>query len=211
MPTKLAASVLSVVSAVTGFGGGQAAPPDAPGASKPSSLFEFRATALDGSPVDLGAHRGKVVLVVNVASRCGYTSQYADLERLWQQYKDKGLVVVGFPCNDFGGQEPASEKEIGEFCRATYGVTFPMMSKVRTKAGDGQSEVYAFLGAATGKLPSWNFGKYLVGRDGAPVAFYGSGVKPMGDELRAAIDAALAKPAPAPAAAADAPAAPKAP
>ena len=108
MPTKLAASVLSVVSAVTGFGGGQAAPPDAPAASKPTSLFEFRTTALDGSPADLGAHRGKVVLVVNVASRCGYTSQYADLERLWQQYKDKGLVVVGFPCNDFGGQEPGS-------------------------------------------------------------------------------------------------------
>ena len=215
MPTKLAASVLSVVSAVTGFGAGQAAPTDAPAAAKPTSFFGFRATALDGSPVDLGAHRGKVVLVVNVASRCGYTSQYADLERLWQQYKDKGLVVIGFPCNDFGGQEPGSEKEIGEFCRATYGVTFPMVSKVGTKPGSGQSEIYAFLGAATGKLPSWNFGKYVVGRDGVPVAFYGSGVKPMGDELRTAIDAALAKPAPAGApptgAAADAPAAPKAP
>jgi glutathione peroxidase len=205
MPTKLAASVLSVVSAVTGFGSGQSAPTEAPAASSPSSIFEFRATSLDGAAVDLAAHRGKVVLVVNVASRCGYTSQYADLERLWQQYKDKGLVVVGFPCNDFGGQEPGSEKEIGEFCRATYGVTFPMMSKVRTKAGDGQSEIYAFLAAKTGKLPSWNFGKYLVGRDGVPVAFYGSGVKPMGDELRSAIDAALAKAAPA------APAAPKAP
>ncbi|MFM9169419.1 MAG: hypothetical protein ACKOTD_04655, partial [Phycisphaerales bacterium] len=114
-----------------------------------------------------------------------------------------------------GGQEPGSEKEIGEFCRATYGVTFPMMSKVGTKPGSGQSDIYAFLGAATGKLPSWNFGKYLVGRDGVPVAFYGSGVKPMGDELRTAIDAALAKPAPGGAppagAAADAPAAPKAP
>ncbi|MFM8872590.1 MAG: glutathione peroxidase [Phycisphaerales bacterium] len=215
MPTKLAASVLSVVSAVTGFGAGQAAPTDAPAAAKPTSFFGFRTTALDGSPVDLGAHRGKVVLVVNVASRCGYTSQYADLERLWQQYKDKGLVVIGFPCNDFGGQEPGSEKEIGEFCRATYGVTFPMMSKVGTKPGSGQSEIYAVLGATTGKLPSWNFGKYVVGRDGVPVAFYGSGVKPMGDELRTAIDAALAKPAPGGAppagAAADAPAAPKAP
>jgi glutathione peroxidase len=209
MPSKIAASVLSVVSAVTGFGGGQAAPADSAGGAAPASLFEFRTTTLDGAPADLSAHRGKVVLVVNVASRCGYTPQYADLERLWQQYKDKGLVVIGFPCNDFGGQEPGSEKEIGEFCRATYGVTFPMMSKVRTKAGEGQSEIFAYLGTATGKLPSWNFGKYLVGRDGVPVAFYGSGVKPMGDELRSAIDAALAKAAPSAPAAPAAPAAPK--
>lgn len=215
MASRIAAAVLSVVSSVTGFGDGQAVPPAAagPGSSgtptRPSSFFEFKATALDGSPVDLGSMAGKVVLVVNVASRCGYTAQYADLEKLWKEYRDRGLVVIGFPCNDFGGQEPGSEKEIGEFCRATYGVTFPMMSKVRTKPGDGQSEIFAFLGAATGKLPSWNFGKYLVGRDGVPVAFYGSGVKPMGDELRTAIDAALAKSAPA--APADAPAAPKSP
>jgi len=121
MPTKLAASVLSVVSAVTGFGGGQAAPPDAPAASKPSSLFEFRASALDGSPVDLGAHRGKVVLVVNVASKCGYTPQYSELEKVWKEFKDRGLVVIGFPCNDFGGQEPGSSSEIREFC-----TRFPM-------------------------------------------------------------------------------------
>jgi glutathione peroxidase len=139
---------------------------------------------------------GKVVLVVNVASRCGYTAQYADLEKLWKEYRDRGLVVVGFPCNDFGGQEPGSEKEIGDFCRANFGVSFPMMSKVQTKPGKEQSPIYAFLGGATKTLPSWNFGKYLVGRDGVPIAFYGSGTKPMGDELRAAVERALAAKAP---------------
>ena len=204
MASRIAAAVLSVVSSVTGFGAGQSAPPagsDAgPGAAagRPSTLFELKATALDGSAVDLASMSGKVVLVVNVASRCGYTAQYADLERLWKEYRDRGLVVVGFPCNDFGGQEPGSASEIGEFCRANYGVSFPMMSKVQTKPGKEQSPVYSFLGTATGTLPSWNFGKYLVGRDGKPIAFYGSGVKPMGDELRAAVERALAAKAPEP-------------
>jgi glutathione peroxidase len=204
MASRIAAAVLSVVSSVTGFGAGQAAPPagstPAPGGTpaRPASLFEFKAAALDGSTVDLSTMSGKVVLVVNVASRCGYTAQYADLERLWKEYRDRGLVIVGFPCNDFGGQEPASEKEIGEFCRANFGVSFPMMAKVQTKPGKEQSPVYAFLGGATGTLPSWNFGKYLVGRDGKPIAFYGSGVKPMGDELRAAVERALAATPPEP-------------
>jgi len=202
MASRIAAAVLSVVSSVTGFGAGQVAPPAAAGSGpsgtspRPSSLFEFKATALDGSPVDLGSMAGKVVLVVNVASRCGYTAQYADLEKLWKEYRDRGLVIVGFPCNDFGGQEPGSEKEIGEFCRANFGVTFPMMSKVQTKPGKEQSPIYAFLGESTKTLPSWNFGKHLVGRDGAPIAFFGSGAKPMGDELRAAVERALAAKAP---------------
>jgi glutathione peroxidase len=202
MASRIAAAVLSVVSSVTGFGDGQAIPsagagPGAAGsAPRPTSLFEFKATALDGSPVDLGSMAGKVVLVVNVASRCGYTAQYADLEKLWKEYRDRGLVVVGFPCNDFGGQEPGSEKEIGDFCRANFGVSFPMMSKVQTKPGKEQSPIYSFLGGATKTLPSWNFGKYLVGRDGVPIAFYGSGTKPMGDELRAAVERALAAKAP---------------
>jgi glutathione peroxidase len=176
---------------VTGFGAGQAA--SQPGAAPGKTLFSFKVQSLTGSPVDLAEYRGKAVLVVNVASKCGYTPQYADLESVWKEFKDKGLVVIGFPCNDFGGQEPGSASEIGEFCRKNYGVTFPMMSKVQTKAGEGQSDVYAFLSAATGKLPSWNFGKYLVGRDGTPIAFFGSGVKPTGEELRAAIEKALAK------------------
>ena len=194
MSKKLIASALGVVSMVTGFGAGQAVP-TAPAAPQGKTFHSFKTTALDGAAVDLASYKGKAVLVVNVASRCGYTPQYEDLEKLWKEYKDKGLVVIGFPCNDFGGQEPGTSAEIGEFCRKNYGVTFPMMSKVQTKAGDGQSEIYAYLSAATGKLPSWNFGKYLVGRDGVPVAFYGSGTKPMGEELRAAIDKALgAKP-----------------
>ena len=176
---------------LTGFGAGQAVTPADRSAGK--TLHSFKVQSLDGATVDLGDYKGKAVLVVNVASKCGYTPQYADLESVWKEFKDKGLVVIGFPCNDFGGQEPGSSSEIGEFCRKNYGVTFPMMAKVQTKAGSGQSEVYAFLSSATGKLPSWNFGKYLVGRDGVPIAFYGSGVKPTGDELRAAIEKALAK------------------
>lgn len=191
MSKQLIASALGVVSMVTGFGAGQSvqAPADA---AKDKTLFAFKTTALDGSAVDLQTYKGKVVLVVNVASKCGYTPQYSDLEKVSKEFKERGLVVIGFPCNDFGGQEPGSASEIREFCTKNYGVTFPMMSKVQTKAGAGQSEIYAFLSAATGKLPSWNFGKYLVGRDGKPLAFYGSGVNPTGDEMRKAIEQALA-------------------
>ena len=191
MLKQLIASTLGVVSMATGFGAGQSVP-TAADAAKDKTLFVFKTTALDGSAVDLQTYKGKAVLVVNVASKCGYTPQYSDLEKVWKEYKDRGLVVIGFPCNDFGGQEPGSSSEIRDFCTKNYGVTFPMMSKVQTKAGAGQSEIYAFLSAATGKLPSWNFGKYLVGRDGKPVAFYGSGVNPTGDELRKAIEQALA-------------------
>ena len=191
MLKQLIASTLGVVSMTTGFGAGQSVPTPAD-AAKDKTLFTFKTTALDGAAVDLQTYKGKAVLVVNVASKCGYTPQYSDLEKVWKEYKDRGLVVIGFPCNDFGGQEPGSSSEIRDFCTKNYGVTFPMMSKVQTKAGAGQSEIYAFLSAATGKLPSWNFGKYLVGRDGKPVAFYGSGVNPTGDELRKAIEQALA-------------------
>jgi glutathione peroxidase len=190
---RILASTLGVVSLLTGFGAGQAVGDGKPAADqKPASFYAFKATSLDGKPVDLSQFKGKVTLVVNVASRCGYTPQYADLEKLYEAYKDKDVVILGFPCNDFGGQEPGSASDIKEFCTKNYGVTFPMMAKVQTKAGEGQSELYAYLGARTGKLPSWNFGKYLIGRDGMPIAFYGSGVKPMGDELKQAIEKALA-------------------
>ena len=194
MHKQLIASALGVVSMVTGLGAGQSVPA-ASDAAKDKTLFTFKTTALDGAAVDLQTYKGKVVLVVNVASKCGYTPQYSELEKVWKEFKDRGLVVIGFPCNDFGGQEPGSASQIRDFCTKNYGVTFPLMTKVQTKAGAGQSEIYAFLSAATGKLPSWNFGKYLVGRDGKPVAFYGSGVNPTGDELRKAIEQALgAKP-----------------
>jgi glutathione peroxidase len=156
------------------------------------NLYDIEVKTITAEQRTMKDFEGKTILVVNVASKCGYTPQYEDLEKVWKEFKDRGLVVIGFPCNDFGGQEPGSSSEIREFCTKNYGVTFPMMSMVQTKAGAGQSEIYAFLSAATGKLPSWNFGKYLVGRDGKPVAFYGSGVNPTGDELRKAIEQALA-------------------
>jgi len=174
---------------LTGFGAGQAVTPADRSAGK--TLHSFKVQSLEGTTVDLGDYKGKAVLVVNVASKCGYTPQYADLESVWKEFKDKGLVVIGFPCNDFGGQEPGTSAEIGEFCRKNYGVTFPMMSKVQTKAGEGQSEIYAYLSAATGKLPSWNFGKYLVSRDGKTARFFATNVSPDAKELTEAIEKAL--------------------
>ena len=158
-----------------------------------SSVHEFTMQTIDGQPAPLSAYKGKAVLVVNVASKCGYTPQYSDLEKVWKEYKDRGLVVIGFPCNDFGGQEPGSSSEIRDFCTTTYPVTFPMMEKVQVKTGPGQSELFEFLGTRTGKLPGWNFSKYLVGKDGQPIAFYASSVKPGDAALQQAIEQALAK------------------
>lgn len=156
---------------------------------KPMSFFDLTTRTLAGEPKSLADYRGKVVLVVNTASQCGFTPQYAGLEKLWQSYRDKGLVVLGFPSNDFGGQEPGSAEEIRTFCEKKYAVTFPMFEKVVTK-GTGQSPVYAFLAAKHGE-PKWNFHKYLVGKDGQVVAAFGSRTTPESDELRQAIDAAL--------------------
>ena len=128
---------------------------------------------------------------MNVASRCGFTGQYAGLQKLYDTYKDKGFVVLGIPSNDFGGQEPGSEKEIKEFCTTKYAVTFPMLSKEQTKAGSGQSEIYEFLGTRMGKLPGWNFSKYLVNKEGQPVAFYASTGAPDDKALAKAIEQAL--------------------
>ena len=160
----------------------------------PSSDAGFHAQScrdLRGQDVDLGQFDGQVLLVVNVASHCGYTSQYTGLEKLHQQYKDRGFSVIAFPCNDFGGQEPGSAGDITQVCRVDYGVTFPMMEKVVSKSGGDQSPIYTQLEAATGELPSWNFGKYLVDRNGQPVAFFGSSVKPMSPELTGRIEALL--------------------
>ena len=155
------------------------------------SLYDLKVTALDGSAVDLEAYKGKVTLVVNVASQCGYTPQYAGLEKLYRELAPKGVVILGFPSNDFGGQEPGTAEEIGQFCRKNYGVTFPMFAKVVTKAGPEQSPVYAFLGES-GELPKWNFSKYVVDRNGKVEAFFPSRVAPDAPELRAAIEKALA-------------------
>ena len=154
-------------------------------------LYSMSAPALDGANVDLAKYRGKVALVVNVASECGFTPQYAGLEKLWKEYGGKGLVVLGFPSNEFGGQEPGDAAAIRAFCTKNYGVTFPLFAKVEVKKGAGQSPVYRYLTTATGKEPNWNFCKYLVGKDGSVVKFWQSKTAPESADLRGAIDAAL--------------------
>ena len=156
------------------------------------SLYDITTTTLDGKPADLAQYRGKVAVVVNVASKCGYTPQYAGLEKLHRDLQTKGVVVLGFPSNDFGGQEPGTAEEIQQFCKLTYDVTFPMFAKVVTKAGTGQSPVYTFLGES-GSLPGWNFAKYVIDKNGKVTAFFPSRVTPDAPELRAAIEKALAQ------------------
>jgi glutathione peroxidase len=148
---------------------------------------------LDGKPVDLASYRGTVLLVVNVASECGFTPQYEGLEALEKELAPKGFHVLGFPCNEFGGQEPGDASAIRKFCTEKYSVSFPLFAKVQVKAGEGQAPLYAKLGTATGKLPTWNFCKYVVGKDGEVRAFFGSKVTPEAAELRAEIEKALAE------------------
>jgi glutathione peroxidase len=151
----------------------------------------LKATTLDGKPADLDKYRGTVTLVVNVASKCGYTPQYASLETLYRELAPRGFSVLGFPSNEFGSQEPGSAEQIGQFCARTYHVTFPVFEKVVTRTGAGQSPVYTFLGQS-GSLPQWNFGKYVVGRDGRVRAYFPSHTRPDAKELRQAIERALA-------------------
>lgn len=155
------------------------------------SFFDLTAPTLAGQPQALSEYAGKVVLVVNTASQCGFTPQYAGLEKLSEDYAAKGTVVLGFPSNDFGAQEPGTATEIQNFCETRFHVTFPMFAKVETK-GPGQSPVYAFLTKAHGE-PKWNFHKYLVGKDGQVLQAFSSKVTPESAELRSAIDAALAR------------------
>lgn len=159
----------------------------------PAGFHAFPINTLDGKPADLSAYKGKVVLVVNTASECGLTPQYKGLEKLHQEFAARGFSVLGFPCNDFGGQEPGSPAEIQQFCTSKYSVTFPLFEKVRTKSGAGQSPIYAWFSERTGELPGWNFGKYLVGKDGTSVKFFGSRTAPDDADLRKAIEAELAK------------------
>lgn len=156
------------------------------------SFYDLKTNALDGRPADLSQYKGKVSLVVNVASKCGYTPQYEGLEKLHEEMRAQGVNVLGFPSNDFGGQEPGTPQEIASFCKLTYGVTFPMFEKVVTKTGATQSPIYAYLGAS-GNLPAWNFSKYVIGKDGKVVAFFPSKVTPESPELRNAISKALAQ------------------
>lgn len=155
----------------------------------PFSSLEAR--ALDGAPAPLQQYAGRPVLVVNVASQCGLTPQYAGLQSLHERYADRGLVILGFPCNQFNGQEPGSPAEIAKFCQESYGVSFPLMEKVEVQPGPGQAPVYAWLQERTGEVPTWNFSKYLVGRDGQTVRFFGPRTSPDDAQLLAAIEAAL--------------------
>jgi glutathione peroxidase len=144
---------------------------------------------IDGKDTSLAAYKGKVLLVVNVASQCGYTPQYEGLEALHRKFKDSGFAVLGFPCNDFGAQEPGSEAEIKQFCSSRFSVTFPMFSKLHVK-GPEQHPLYAAL--TDGGAPvKWNFGKFLLGKDGKILARYDSGTEPDDAKLIAAIESAL--------------------
>lgn len=152
-------------------------------------FYEFEIKDIDGKNVKLADYRGKVVLVVNVASQCGYTPQYEGLQALYAKYKDRGLVILGFPANNFGGQEPGTDEEIKEFCSSKYNVTFPMFSKISVKGGD-KHPLYQTLTATAGEV-SWNFNKFLVDRAGKIVKRFDSNAKPEGSELTQAIEAAL--------------------
>lgn len=173
-------------------GGAGTVSPEQAAKWKDKNLWQLKTVTLDGKPADLAQYKGKVALVVNVASKCGYTPQYEGLQKLYEKYKDRGLVVLGFPSNDFGGQEPGTAAEIQDFCTKNYSVTFPLFQKIQTKPGSGQCEIYDFLCAKTGKLPTWNFCKYLVGKDGQVISYYDKSVTPKSDDLVKAIEAALA-------------------
>jgi glutathione peroxidase len=149
-------------------------------------------TLSDDKPESICRYKGKVILVVNTASQCGYTPQYEGLEKLYERYKDRGLVVLGFPSNDFGGQEPGSNKEIAKFCEANYGVSFPMFTKTSVAKGEVNA-FYAKLAKATGAAPAWNFHKYLVDRSGTKVQSFATQVEPSDQKLVKEIERLLAE------------------
>ena len=163
--------------------------------SAASTIHEFTLNSIDGQPTPLAQFKGKAVLIVNVASRCGFTPQYVGLEAVYQKYKDKGLVVLGFPANNFLWQEPGTNEEIKAFCSTKYRVTFPMFAKVSVKGGN-QAPLYQFLtdkkaNPSTGGAVAWNFTKFLADRNGKVIARFGSKVAPESPELVKAIEAAL--------------------
>ncbi len=159
-----------------------------------STVYEFSAQTIDGKTRKLADYKGKVLLVVNTASQCGFTPQYKGLEQVYQQFKGRGFAVLGFPCNQFGAQEPGPESEIAEFCEMNYGVTFPLFAKVDVN-GDGAHPLFRHLkSAAPGLLGSeaikWNFTKFLVGKDGKVIGRYAPNTKP--EDIAADIEKALA-------------------
>ncbi len=158
------------------------------------SVYEFKPTNINGKETSLSEYKGKVLLIVNTASECGYTPQYEGLQALYEEYKDDGLVVLGFPANNFGGQEPGTDKEIKKFCKVNYDVTFPMFSKVSVK-GDDQHPLFKYLTTAqnpdfTGAI-KWNFEKFIIGRDGKLKHRYRSDTTPQSNEIKKAIQKEL--------------------
>jgi glutathione peroxidase len=155
-----------------------------------SSIHEFTLKSIDGKPMPLSGYKGKVVMVVNVASKCGHTPQYAGLQSLYSKYKDQGLVILGVPANNFGGQEPGTNEEIQQFCSRNYNVSFPLTTKVSVK-GDDMTPLYKYLTAANGGDVKWNFTKFLVGKDGKVLTRFESKVQPDNPEVTAALEKAL--------------------
>ena len=193
-PLALIAAILTAGSCVAMLRADEAAPTTAPANAGPLS---FTVKDIDGHDVNLADYQGKVVLIVNVASKCGFTPQYAGLEKLYESKKADGLVILGFPANNFNGQEPGTDLEIKQFCTGKYDVTFPMFAKVSVK-GDDKAPLWQVLtdparGGPAAAEPGWNFNKYLVGRDGKLIAHFPSKVKPSDAELVTAVDAALAE------------------
>ncbi len=161
------------------------------------SIYGFELDDIDGNPVKLARYEGKVLLIVNVASECGYTPQYEGLQAIYDQYKDRGFAVLGFPANNFGGQEPGTNEQIKQFCATTYGVTFPMFSKISVK-GDDKHLLYQHLtatepGRQFGGEIKWNFNKFLIDRKGQVIAVYGSKTEPQGPQLISDIENALSQ------------------
>lgn len=161
------------------------------GAATAASLHDFTMDSIEGAPVPLASFKGKVALVVNVASRCGFTPQYTSLEATYRKYKDRGFVVLGFPANNFRNQEPGTNAEIADFCKRTYDVTFPMFSKISVLPPD-KTPLYQFLTEGGNEI-EWNFTKFLVDRDGKVLARFPSKVTPESPEVTAAIERALAQ------------------
>jgi glutathione peroxidase len=164
-------------------------------APSPSGVLGFTMKDIDGNDVPLSRYKGDVVMIVNVASRCGHTPQYKGLEQLYRTYRDKGFMILGFPANNFLGQEPGTDAQIKEFCTTKYDVTFDMFSKISVK-GDDKHPLYRFLTSEVenpgfGGEVKWNFSKYLVNREGRVIAKFAPGVKPLSDEVVQAVEAAL--------------------
>ncbi|MBX3455713.1 glutathione peroxidase [Ferrovibrio sp.] len=163
-------------------------------ASTGMTAHDFSFTSIDGAALPLKQFKGKTLLVVNTASQCGFTKQYTDLQSLWSRYRDKGLVVLGVPSNDFGGQEPGSSAEIKNFCEVNFDVDFPLTEK-EVVVGDKAHPFYKWAAAEFGELakPRWNFHKYLIDGNGKPVDWYATTTNPMADKVIAAVETTLAK------------------